>query len=268
MLRETSAVLIFALLAILMEACSQAAAAQQATRAFQLQQPSTSQLDAQLVNSTNSITIDSDVKNLVITIPDNATTNQSSSWGFLPANATVVGGTTVIWLNADVNMTHRIIIANAETGKAVSNSSQIPYQNTTIFTFTQTGQYTVSDPSIKANSTINVVNRTDNDPLTNSSAPTVGVFVVPASGKSSFDEHINKLGFNAVSTTSEFQATNITPRNAFITAKQGGNMLLYVWTQQASDPDAVSSRLASKVRILEGILYPDDTVKQNMTAAH
>lgn len=265
-LKKTIAVLALATVATLMVAGSQAAAAQQTPSALQRQLPNNSQLDAQLVNSTNSITVDADVKNLVITIPDNVTTNQSSSQGFLPANATVVNGTTVIWLNADVNLTHRISIADAETGKAVSNSSQVAYQNTTTFTFNQTGRYTVSDPSIKANSTINVVSRTDNDPLTNSSTPTVGVFLVPADGKNSFDEHLNRLGFSAVSTTSDTQATNVTPGNPFITAGKGGN-ILYVWTQQASDPDIVAGRLASKVRTLEGILYPGDAVKQNITAA-
>lgn len=46
---------------------------------------------------TNSLELDSDVKNLVILIPDKRLITQ----GFLPLDATIVEGTKVIWVNGD-----------------------------------------------------------------------------------------------------------------------------------------------------------------------
>jgi hypothetical protein len=68
-------------------------------------------LNAGAIYESNSITIDSDVENLVIVIPDSSVSQYGASpssalfQGFLPANATIVRGTNVTWINADVNVT-------------------------------------------------------------------------------------------------------------------------------------------------------------------
>lgn len=49
------------------------------------------------IAQTNSLQLDSDVKNLVILIPDKRLITQ----GFLPLDATIVEGTKVIWVNGD-----------------------------------------------------------------------------------------------------------------------------------------------------------------------
>ena len=105
--------------------------------------------DAKQIAKTNSISIVNEpaVKNLVIVIHDRiGTTGQSSSiwlWPhtFLPTSATITTGTTIVWLNADVNATHSIAVKNAATGQTVfSSSGTIPYVNFTSFKFQNPGR--------------------------------------------------------------------------------------------------------------------------------
>src|SRR5262245_13976479 len=110
-----------------MSANSSASAQQSATQsdAAALVQGS-SRLNAQQIYRTDSITADSDVKTLVITIPDNAGTGESAWRGFLPSNATVASGTTLVVLNADVNATHTITVLGPESGRS---AAKVPYMN-------------------------------------------------------------------------------------------------------------------------------------------
>jgi hypothetical protein len=178
----------------------------------------------------------------------------------------------VIWFNADVNATHNIVVRNS-TG-AVLNSTNIPYQNASVYRFGQAGQYTFSDPSLPGKSgTINVVEPTSFNArsFTNASG-TVGLFVVPAAGKTSFDLHLHKLGFNAVSafnfTTFPGAANNSTVQSADNglagTPSANGTSnakILYIWTQETSGIHTTITRIANKARILENILYPHNMVK-------
>jgi hypothetical protein len=235
-----------------------------------------SQLDGQHIYETGSITADSDVKTLVITIPDNAGADSSAWEGFLPSNATVAVGTNVVVLNADVNATHTITMS----GENQSATQAVPYQNSTAFPLNETGEYTFTDQATQISATVRVVENasTTDDPITNASRSAVGLFVAPSGAKSAFEGHLNNLGFNAVSTynfsgTQNASAAETTTTNASgsATASTGnttagsGEMTLFVWTQQVSHPNTIDGRLASKVRILEEVLYPGDAIKQNTT---
>jgi hypothetical protein len=238
-----------------------------------------SQLDAQHIYETGSITADSDVKTLVITIPDNAGTESSAWEGFLPSNATVVVGTNVVVLNADVNATYTITMSGA--GENQSATQAVPYQNSTAFPLNETGEYTFTDRATQISATVSVVENasTTDDPITNASRSAMGLFVAPSSAKSAFEGHLNNLGFNAVSTynfsgTQNASAAETATANASgsatasadnATADSSGEMTLFVWTQQVSHPNTIDGRLASKVRILEEVLYPGDAIKQNTT---
>src|SRR3954470_1562929 len=91
--------------------------------------------DAKQIYQTNNVTVmDPNIRNLAIIIPDSAA-NRSSWPTFLPASATIASGMRVIWFNADVNATHNIILRNA-TG-AVLNSTNVPYQNASVYRFGQ-----------------------------------------------------------------------------------------------------------------------------------
>jgi plastocyanin len=237
-----------------------------------------SQLDGQLIYETGSITADSDVKTLVITIPDNAGADSSAWEGFLPSNATVAVGTNVVVLNADVNATHTITMSGGENQSA---AQAVPYQNSTAFLLNETGEYTFTDQTTQINATVNVAENasTTDDPITNEFKSAVGLFLAPSSAKSSFEGHLNNLGFNAVSTynfsgsenasaaetTTTNASDNATTSTGNITASSD-EMTLFVWTQQVSHPNTIDGRLTSKVRILEEVLYPGDAIKQNNTS--
>jgi hypothetical protein len=229
--------------------------------------------DAKQIYQTNNVTvIDPSIRNLAVIIPD-STANRSSWPTFLPANTTIAAGMRVIWFNADVNATHNIVVRNA-TG-AVLNSTNVPYQNASVYRFGQAGTYTFSDPSAPGlkNGTINVVKpQSFAANAFTSSSGSMGLFVVPAAGKPSFDLHIHKLGFNAVSTFNFTAFPNSAANNSTAQSNiagtpvangtsSSGTKILYVWTQETSGIHTATTRIANKVRILEDILYPHGMVK-------
>jgi plastocyanin len=242
---------------------------------------SNSLLNAEAIYGSNSITTDSDVKDLVIMIPDSSLRQYGSKWqGFLPNSATIVSGTNVTWVNADVNASHGITLSSSaaeddeDGGGQIFEEASIPYQNGTTYMFDEEGEYTFADPATGINGTITVVSDgdVDDDPVTNSSRPTVGLIAVPASDDARFSSHLNRLGFNAVSSFSATEATNNTNTSATTgggnttattRARDDGELVLHVWSQAESDAQTVINRFASKLRTLEGILYPGDAVKQS-----
>ena len=251
----------------------------------QLQLPSrtntsNSQLNAEAIYESNSVTADSDVENLVILIPDSSIADYSRGamaspifHGFLPGSATIVSGTNVTWINADVNATHGIALSVSGGGGQIFEETSIPYQNGTSYMFDEEGEYTFTDPASGMTGTITVVSEDDkDDPLTNSSRPTVGLVAVPIFGELRFSSHLNRLGFNAVSSFSPEEVgragTNTTGATGGVNATSSGGaaedrLVLYVWSQEESDSQTVINRFASKLRTLEGILYPGDAVKQS-----
>ena len=68
--------------------------------------PSQGQFNAQSIYTTNNIQTDPDVTNLVILIPDQTVINRP----FIPQDATIVEGTTVIWMNGQMNTVHGIAV--------------------------------------------------------------------------------------------------------------------------------------------------------------
>jgi len=234
------------------------------------------QFNAQQIYQTNNMTvIDPNIRNLAIIIPDSIGTSRSTWSTFLPAHATIAAGMRVIWFNADVNATHNIVVRNS-TG-AVLNSTTVPYQNASVYRFGHVGTYTFSDPSVPGvkNGTINVVKPPSfgANAFSNSSG-TIGLFAVPASGKPSFDQHMHKLGFNAVSTFN-FTAFPQGIANNSTVPSTGNNIagtpsanstsssakVLYVWSQETSGIHTSITRIANKARILENIIYPHGMVK-------
>jgi len=247
------------------------------------------ELDAEHISQSNSISVanEPNVKGLVILIPDKIGTNESS-WPqtFLPANATIASGTTVVWLNADVNASHSISVKDSTGQTVFSSNGTIPYQNSTSFRFRQTGQYTFTDPSLNSistppNGTINVVkgidgtvsttgeNATNGNTTTAGIGPTLGMFVIPTKRAEAFDPHMTRLGFTllskanitATTTSSEIGGTSATNTTA-TTDKNDGSVVLYVWSENILPNHTLEKRLASKVRAIEPMIYPGHITKQ------
>jgi hypothetical protein len=220
----------------------------------------------------------------VIVIPDSSLSQYGASsssalfQGFLPGSATVVRRTNVTWINADVNVTHGIILSGGEgeaTGQIFEEAS-IPYQNGTSYMFDEEGEYTFADSISGMTGTITVVESAEeDDPRTNVTRPTVGLMAVPAYGEARFSPHLNRLGFNAVSsfwvgggaedddTTTGGGSSIIPAQNGTSSSGEDSRLVLYVWSQEESDAQTVINRFASKLRTLEGILYPGGEVKQS-----
>jgi hypothetical protein len=227
------------------------------------------QFDAARIYQTNNISvIDPLVRNLAIIIPDSVGTNRSSLWPtFLPANATIAEGMRVFWFNSDVNATHSIVVRNASGG--IISSASVPYHNATVYRFGHEGTYTFSDPSVPdlKNGTINVVRpQSFSADAFNSSSGTMGVFAVPAAAKPQFDLHFHKLGFNIVSTYNFAGFPGNAVNNGTGPTSSGppaasGAKVLYVWTQEVSGMHTAITRVDSKIRLLEDIIYPHGMVK-------
>ena len=79
-------------------------------------------LDAADIAQTNSMKLDSDVKNLVILIPDKRLITQE----FLPLDATIVEGTKVIWSNADKMNPHGISLVQDSDNQVLLSNDTIP----------------------------------------------------------------------------------------------------------------------------------------------
>jgi plastocyanin len=235
-------------------------------------------LNAEAIYESNNITTDSDVENLVIVIPDNSLSQYEASpssalfQGFLPGSATVVRRTNVTWINADVNVTHGIILSGGEgeaTGQIFEEAS-IPYQNGTSYMFDEEGEYTFADSISRMTGTITVVESAEeDDPRTNVTRPTVGLMAVPAYDEARFSPHLNRLGFNGVSSfwvgggAEDDDTTTGGGGSGSSSSGEDSRLVLYVWSQEESDAQTVINRFASKLRTLEGILYPGGEVKQS-----
>lgn len=191
-------------------------------------------LSAADIAQTNTLKLDSDVKNLVILIPDKRLITQS----FLPLDATIVEGTKVIWSNGDKGSLHGISLQDSDMQVLLSNET-IPYQNGTEYTFDTQGTYTFLDPlntdPSAPKGTINVIapqNAPDNL-STNSTQATAGLFVVQAEDKDYFDNHFNTLGYHVED-------------SYMIPSPEGNDIQVYVYTQKSGKYPTIIERTAVK----------------------
>jgi plastocyanin len=191
------------------------------------------------IAQSNSLMLDSDVKNLVILISDKRLITQ----GFLPLDATIVEGTKVIWINGDKESPHGISLENSEMQPVFSNET-ISYQNGSEYTFDTQRTFTFSDllntDSSAPKGTINVIspaNAPDNL-STNSTQATAGLFVVQAEDKDYFDMHFNTLGYNVED-------------SYMIPGPEGNDIQLYVYTQKSGKYSTIIDRTAIKLQFID-----------------
>lgn len=156
------------------------------------------------------------MKTLVILIPNEAheSTNQPKSQlplanqPYLPQNAIVNVGTTVIWFNGDVDHDHRITLDNSpiESGDFSYNTASKPiiFNDTGTFNYFE-ADVNSDDPSFVMNGTINVINQVDSLSNTNATAPSqasdsVGIYMVPSKDLDQYITALTSKGFNIDST--------------------------------------------------------------------
>jgi plastocyanin len=213
--------------------------------------PSRGQFSAQSIYTTNSIQTDPDVTNLVILIPDQTVINRP----FMPQDATIVEGTTVIWVNGQMNTVHGIAVQD-EGGEEIFSNATIPYKNGTSFTFEEDGTYSYSDSQNPlAHGTINVIGQDETQDIleTNSTTPTVGVFAAPAEEDDYFQKHLNTLGFT-IKSSYEFKKEGMRGGGGDDeddNDEDNNERIFYIYTQARDKYGTVVYRVDTKVNALE-----------------
>lgn len=200
------------------------------------------------ISQTNSLNLDSDVKNLVILIPDKRLVTQN----FLPLDATIVEGTKVIWANADEGAIHGISLQDNDMEVLLTNAT-IPYKNGTEYTFDTQGTFTFydptnTDPTTNVTGTINVIapaNAPDNL-STNSTQATAGLFVVQAEDKAYFDQHFNILGYHVED-------------SHMIPGPEGNDIQVYVYTQKSGKYSTIVDMTAMKSDFVDAQIEEEDS---------
>ena len=137
----------------------------------QQQQPN---IKASNIYQTKTIVLGKNIKNLVISIPNEGHEDPAQPKGmrvinqpYIPENAVVNVGTTVTWLNADAGHRHSITIVDNNTKSTVFNTGRFNnYNASKPFTFNNVGAFPYTGPSYdrafpnyKMNGTITVLNQ-------------------------------------------------------------------------------------------------------------
>jgi hypothetical protein len=168
----------------------------------QIQQPSSSNINASSVYLNHTMVLGNNIKHLVILIPNEAheSTNQPNdqyplaNQPYLPQKAIVSPNTMIIWFNADVDHDHRITILNdASSGNVLFDSGTFAFNEASkpvILNSPGTfGYYEANvnndDKSFVMNGTISVASQQQqqlsfsNTNSTNNNSDIVGTYMVP-----------------------------------------------------------------------------------------
>ena len=111
---------------------------------------------------------------------------------------TIAEGTKVTWLNSDSNELHDLMIEEKDTGRQMFSDINIKYGQTSEFEFNNDGIYSYSYSGMPStNGIIKVVDRTDIDDnsLTSSTNPVLGIGLVPSDQKDSVEDRISQKDY-------------------------------------------------------------------------
>ncbi|MDQ2685424.1 MAG: hypothetical protein M3Y25_06240 [Thermoproteota archaeon] len=160
-------------------------------------------ISAENIFNTKTMTLGSNIKNLVILIPNEGHHGEGEdnearflAQHFVPENAIVNAGTTVQWFNGDAGH-ERTIDVKDETGNTVFNTGEIiDSQPSPPFAFTKPGVFNYEaqgDPGVTMTGSVTVGNI--QSPVTSSSSSssnidTVGILMVPTQN---IDEYISQI---------------------------------------------------------------------------
>ena len=163
-------------------------------------------INANPLYNNRTMILGNNVKNFVITIPDEAheslgqaknqlpLTNQP----YLPQHLVTNIGSTVIWLNADVGHKHMITLSDSNSKKVYENaffpynevSKPLTLNNTGNFSYLEKGANNAV-PSFVMNGTISVIR----SPSSQKQIGTVGAYMIPAIMLDKYTSEFAKRGF-------------------------------------------------------------------------
>ena len=158
-------------------------------------------IPAKDVYESGKLDLDSDIRNLIILIPqtkNDSRTQQISIPSNLPRVVTISEGTKVTWLNSDPNELHDLMIEEKDTGRQMFSDIDIKYGQTSEFEFNTDGTYSYSYTGMPStNGIIKVVDRTDIDDnsLTSSTNPILGIGIVSSDQKDSIEDRISQKDY-------------------------------------------------------------------------
>lgn len=221
----------------------------------QNQQVNQPNINATNVFNTHTLTLPKNVKNLIITIPDEAHHAPNAvppkryiNQTYLPQNAVVTPGTTVVWFSSDAGHDHVINVNDQNNASLFKSNSFVFNTPTKPIVFNKTGTYTFSDPvnalskevgvnGFVMTGTVKVVNPSSSGSnvsattTNNSKIDTIGVEMVPAKTVDKYISEFKSHGFG-VDSMEKFKALRNNSRE-----------VLLVWTSSGMDLDKVLTGL-------------------------
>jgi hypothetical protein len=178
-------------------------------------------VNASHVYQSHTIILGNNIKNLVITIPNEAHEPPGllprdlrvANQPYLPQNAIVNVGTAVSWFNGDVGHLHKITLVDNRNPKNVlydsgtfpnfAASRPVKLNNTGIFAFSE-AHLDPKYPNFVLNGTLTVVNQASPISSTNKTSganfDTIVPFMVPANQQDKLMSQFKSLGFGVDST--------------------------------------------------------------------
>jgi plastocyanin len=231
------------------------AAAQITTAQQQQQQPN---INATSIFDTGQMILPSNVKHLVILIPDEAHHGPGEEdesrfivQPFVPQNAVVGPGTQVVWYNGDVGHEHNIVVSDNsgnpifQTGEftELMASRPITFNNTGNFQYADTVEY---DEGFVMTGNVTVANGGGGVSVNPGGAfDTSGALMVPSMMVQSVTEQMRNAGFgiDSMHTFTDLRGGQ---------EDTGDQQVLVVWTAAGKGLDEITSQLG---QISEGLPY-------------
>src|ERR1051325_6883853 len=206
--------------------------------------------------NTKTMVLPSTVKNLVILVPDEAHHSPTAlpakrfiNQTYLPENAIVSPGTTLVWFSGDKNHDHFINLINAKNNASIFSSGAFAFNTATKpVKLNNAGDYIYSDPENAKSKEVGVTGYVMTDTVrvvdqhlsstsgsstsatTNSTAAkfdTVGALMVPAKTVSQYISEFKNRGIE-VDSTQQFKAL-----------RNGSQQALLVWSSNGMDLNKV-----------------------------
>lgn len=209
-------------------------------------------INAESIFNTKTMTLGNNVQTLVILIPNEGHHSEGEdnearflAQHFVPENAVINPGTTVLWFNGDVGHERTIDVKDA-SGNTVFNTGEIiDSQASQPFTFSNTGVYNYEaegDPGVTMTGSVTVDNI--QSPVTSTSAnsstsniDTVGVLMVPTQDIDEYISQITSAGIT-VDSTHDFEDLRGGQEGT------GDVQTLIVWTTGGKDLSETLSSLS------------------------
>lgn len=221
--------------------------------------------DARNIYETKSFTVDHNVRNFVVLIPNEAheSTNQDKNQypflnqAYIPTDLTISKGTGITWLNGDVDHDH-VIKFEPSNPQNLEETNEFAFPEYTTIVFNQTGSYSYyednvndDDESFVMKGTINVVDpntenlNATNPDTTQNGEGTTGVLMVPTQDFENIKSDLENSGIRVLS---DYSFTDLRGGQS----GTGPTQSIVLW---ASNSNNIEEAIAPIIDITNGLPY-------------